>query len=277
MKITEEGSKIVISSEPWLIGKILAALFASMAVAFPVLAALSLVLPANHSSIDCDRSRGTCELSLGTLLGPRKRSVPIADIVKAEILHRPGRRNSSPSDTLVVTLRSGESAEVSQDSYHSNITSGFQAAEAGLNQFLASPSSATFNTTYVSSDYDWTYLVLFSLVMPPMAWLWLRLWVNRHVEIDRSTKTISSWVKRKLSREEHTTVDFSEVTDIQLRGPSWQQILLNTRNGELVVVVVPRWASSTQDVQEVVRQLSTTLNVPLNVGDADRAFWRLDR
>jgi hypothetical protein len=271
MRIVDDGTKLTITSEPWLFARGLTAVFALLAVAFPIMLVASLLLPPRMAHIDCDRARGSCELGQGHWT----RTVPLADLLRADVVHRRATKNTTSSHTLVVRTRDGQAYEPGDASYHESVTAGYRRAAEGLNGFLASPELPAFKTSYVASDTDWVTLIAFALISPLMAWIFLRLLVSRRIEVDRAARTLLLVSKRSLAGAKSTTVGLAEITGLRVAGRNWVSVAVVTAGGEVEALVVPRASGQSGDVREALRQLAVALAVPIDASAELRALWRL--
>jgi len=271
MEIADDGTKLTLTSEPWLIAKIMTVIFVVMSALFPLIVVVSLVRPPRMATIDCDRARGTCVFTRAAW----KQSVSIPDLVEGSVVYRRGRKNSSASHTAVVRTRDGQRYEISEQSYHDDLTAGYRLAVAGLNGFLGDPARPAFTTSFVATDTDWVTMILFSLVSPLMAWLFLRLMVTRRIEVDRAGRTLGLVTRRVIGRAETATLALSEITGLRLVGESWVRVAVIARDSELEVLVLPRGSGQDPKVREAMRLLATTLAVPIDANDALRAAWGL--
>jgi hypothetical protein len=153
MKIDDDGNRLVLESKPWLIGKIFGVVFIFLSILMPLVLILSLVLPPNHASIDCDRS--ICRVAHGAW----KKEVPVADIAAANLEHSRATRNSSSAERVKLVLQDHSEIYLSESGYRDRIIAGMKTAVDGVNQFLSQPAQTSFHAEYTSSDTDYSAII----------------------------------------------------------------------------------------------------------------------
>jgi hypothetical protein len=269
--IEDDGNRLVIEVQPWLIWRLLGGVFGVLTVLMPLILILSLVLPPNQASIDCDRARGTCVLAHAAW----KKDVAIGDIAAAKLIHRGAGRNTSASASVEVQLKSGDKVSVSESIYHPTLIQAMEAAVSGLNRFLDG-GGPRFHAEYQSSDTDWSSMVPMAIIAPLVLWVLLRLWVSRRVEVDRAARTLRVRVKRKLRRAVEDSFSLDDLTELTLFGYNWGQLVVMTKQrGARQLIVLPNAASTRTSMGELIEKLSAALGVPFNAADPVKKAWRL--
>lgn len=272
MQVRDDGTRIVILSAPMLIGKIFAIVFAFLAVLFPLALVISLLRPPRMASIDCERARATCEFRRGTW----HQSLRIDALAGAQVLRRPGARNASPSHYVVVRTLDGGTFNLSESSYHDDVTAGYRASVDGFNRFLAAPAQPTFASTFVAGDYDWVVLIMFSLLMPPMAWFFLKAWVRREIEVDRAARTIRVRRTPKIGQSTDETIPFGDVRGLRVTGVRWARIVVDSVGGPVELLVVPRTRGYVPQVRPLMMTLGSLTGIRPEAEGAQHGFWGLD-
>jgi hypothetical protein len=268
VEIADDGKVLTIDSQPWLIGKVFAVLFALLSAVMPLILVLSLVVPPSRGSIDCDRARGTCRVANAAW----KKELPIGDIAAAKLVFDRGARNRSSSHDLVLNLRNGPDLSVSDRVYRPELADAMSQAVVGLNRFLLDPAAPSFHAEYISSDTDWAAgipMTLFSLLA---CWIFWRLWVSRRVAIDRGARTLRLQVRPKLRAPVDETFDWGEVTGLSAAGNNWATLMMNTKRGAFALLLLPRGGTQ---LREVVDKLTQILNVPFNASEQFKKRWNL--
>lgn len=83
-------------------------------------------------------------------------------------------------------------------------------------------------------------LVPYSVVMPFIAWMSLRLWVTRDVEIDRVARTVRIRYARPWSKTDDS-LSFGEIVAVNTFGAQWRTLSLEDTGGRRwVLLFVPR-------------------------------------
>ena len=278
MVITDDGNRFVVDSRPWLIGKFFAVVFAFLAISFPAMAILSLVLPQNEVGIVCNRARGTCEVARTSGAGRFRKheTVRIADIEHAEVVRNPYRSNESTSYSAVLRTRGGETIKLTDAGYRDEVIDSYRRAVGELDGFLGDPTRAAFATRFVSGDTDWITIILFSLLAPIMAWIFFGFWVTRHTELDRAARTVRVVTTRKLRGTKDRTIPFSEINGVRATGYRWLYISVVTPDGPEVIALLPRWPSMRGHARRVLETLGKELGMAPNVDAQVRKIWGLD-
>jgi hypothetical protein len=272
MQLSDDGNLLVVESSPWLIGKIFAVVFGILAVLMPLILVLSLVLPPNLASIDCDRARGSCLVARSAW----KDELTIAQIERAKLVYVRGARNASGSHHLVLLLKDGHEVRLSESIYRKKVRDPAAAAAAGLNRFLADDAAPGFQAGFVSSDTDYAVLIPYAILSPLFFWLFLTMWVSRTLVVDRAARTVRLRQRRKLHQPTDETFAFEEVSGVGVFGYNWAQLSLKTARGSRILLLFPYSAEMRLQLIGLTDKLTASLGVPLIVDDdRTRQRWQL--
>jgi hypothetical protein len=260
MRIVDDGNRLVIASPAPRLFRWGAWLFAGLSVVYVIIVVVSLASAKDVGAVDCDRARGTCEV---TTHGWSK-SAPIADLSAALLHHAHSTRNSSASDVAALVFRDGHELAFGEPAYHDEPGAAYRALVAGMNAFLADPSLPRYRATYVARDDDWFYIIFFAFVSPLFAFFLSRLAVGARVELDRAARSVRSELWRLWRRPIATTVRFDEVSGIAVTeaGRNWVTIYLRTASRPLYVARLPRTVGGQEKQRQLVAKLGDLLGVP---------------
>jgi hypothetical protein len=272
MNVLDDGRHLVIASPaPWYV-RWPAGFFAAMSVLYVVMILHGLLASKSIGSVDCDRARGTCEVTIDSA----RRRVLVADVVKAVWRHDQGHKNSSPSDVAGLQLRDGSTRWLGEPAYQSGPIAAYRDAVAGLSAFIADPAQARFHAEYVARDEDWVYMIAFALLLPLFAFVFLRMAVSTRVAVDRAERSLEATEKPMFRKGVTSRVAFADVAAVTVTGSArWAWLGLRTQSGILSVARFPRTPASEAGLRELSGKLAQTLAVPIARSPAIRESWRL--
>lgn len=273
MNIADDGAHLVITSRPPWYVRAAAVFFTTMAVLYVVIILYGILTPTSVGSVDCDRARGTCEVTVNS----RTQSTPIADVQKAVWHHDSGRKNSSASDSAALLLKNGNELSFGEPSYHPGPTAEYRAALVGVNAFLDDPSQPHFRAQYTASDDDWAFMIFFVIMSPLAAFLFFRLAVAVSVDVDRAQRSIRVSRKAMFRKEIASTLSLADVRDVVIGGNArWAMLSIRPRDGvPMLIGRFPRSVSAANELRDLSTRLAQTMGVPLDVEPAVRGSWRL--
>lgn len=259
MTIDDDGTKVTILSKAGFFVRLFAVTFLALACLYPIFVVLALVMPPEMARFDCDRARASCTFTRGHWT----RTVPLAEIASVEVVHDKGAKNRSASDFVRIKLTSGQTFDASDSSYHDEVTRGMRGAVEALNQFLADSAKPTFTTDFRAGDNDWVVMIMFSFVCPAMAWIFVRMWQERRVEIDRDARAVRLVVRRRFGKDQTFDIPFSDVQRISAWGARWLRVELVTGGqGRVTLVVAPRSGPWLADLRRTLGLLAGITGAP---------------
>lgn len=273
MHVVDDGAHLVITNRaPWYV-RAAAVFFSAMALLYFAIIVHGIVVPKSVGSVDCDRARGTCEITVDS----RAQSAPIADVQKAVSHHDSGHKNSSASDSAALLMKNGSELSFGEPSYHAGPAAEYRAAVAGVNAFLGDPSQPHFHAQYTASDDDWAFMIFFAIMSPLAAFTFFRLAVAVSVDVDRAQRSVRVVRNAMFRKSSVSTMSFADVRDVVIGGNArWAQLSIRSRDAVPTLVGrFPRGVSSKAELRDLSLRLSQTMGVPLDVAPSVRQTWQL--